>query len=66
MAKVIPIHSEPLIYSIALKHAVYCENSETISNSRPHRCGVCAVRRFCALNPFSTAIRTHPHMPVSV
>ena len=41
MAKAIPIHSEPLIYSITLKLAVYCENCETISNSRPHRCGVC-------------------------
>ena len=41
MPKAIPTHSEPLIVSIPLKIAVYCENCETISNSRPHRCGVC-------------------------
>jgi hypothetical protein len=41
MAKAIPTHSESLILNIPLKLAVYCENCETISNSRPHRCGVC-------------------------
>jgi hypothetical protein len=40
MAKAIPTHSESLIFSIPLKLAVYCENCETISNSRPHRCRV--------------------------
>ena len=40
MAKAIPPHSESLIFSIPLKLAVYCENCETISNSRPHGCRV--------------------------
>ena len=41
MARVIEMHPHPLIYSIPLAQAVYCENCVTISNSRPDRCGVC-------------------------
>jgi hypothetical protein len=41
MAKVVEIRREPLLYSIPLAHAVFCENCVTISNSRPNRCGVC-------------------------
>ena len=41
MAKIIEIRAAPLIYSIPLALAVYCENCVTISNSRPDRCGVC-------------------------
>jgi hypothetical protein len=51
MAKAIPIHSEPLIYSIPLKLAVYCENCETISNSLPHRCGVCHSEAVLRVEP---------------
>ena len=51
MLKVFPIHSEPLICSIPLKLAVYCENCETISNSRPHRCGVCDSEAVLRVEP---------------
>jgi hypothetical protein len=51
MAKAMPIHFEPLIYSIPLKLAVYCENCETISNSRPHRCGVCDSEAVLRVEP---------------
>ncbi len=51
MLKVFPNHSEPLIYSIPLKLAVYCENCETISNSRPHRCGVCDSEAVLRVEP---------------
>ena len=51
MAKAIPIHSEPLICSIPLKLAVFCENCETISNSRPHRCGVCDSEALLRVEP---------------
>ena len=48
MLKVFPNHSDPLIYSIPLKLAVYCE---TISNSRPHRCGVCDSEAVLRVEP---------------
>jgi len=51
MAKAIPPHSESLIFSIPLKLAVYCENCETISNSRPHRCGVCDSESVLRVEP---------------
>jgi hypothetical protein len=41
MGKVMEWTSEPPICSIPLALAVYCVNCNTISNSRPHRCGVC-------------------------
>jgi hypothetical protein len=31
--------------------AVYCENCETISNSRPHRCGVCDSESITRVEP---------------
>ncbi len=66
MAKAIPTHSESSIFSIPLKLAVYCENCETISNSRPHRCGVWVASRFCALNLSSTAVPIRRHMQLIV
>ena len=41
MPKVVEIHTDPAICSIPLHLAVYCEDCNTISNSRPNRCGVC-------------------------
>jgi len=41
MGKVMEWTSEPPIRSIPLPLAVYCVNCNTISNSRPFRCGVC-------------------------
>ena len=51
VAKAIPTHPESLIFSIPLKLAVYCENCETISNSRPHRCGVCDSESVLRVEP---------------
>jgi hypothetical protein len=64
MPRVFPIHSEPLICSIPLKLAVCCENCETISNSRPHRCGVCDSEAVLRVEPSSTAILIRPPMPL--
>jgi hypothetical protein len=41
MPKVVEIRTESAICSIPLHEAIYCENCNTISNSRPYRCGVC-------------------------
>ena len=51
MAKAIPTHSESLIFSIPLKLAIYCENCETISNSRSQRCGVCDTESVLRVEP---------------
>ena len=42
MGKLIEVPPDPPFCSIPLKDAVYCENCNTISNSRPFRCGVCS------------------------
>jgi hypothetical protein len=41
MAKLVEIRAVPLIYSIPLALAFYCENCVKISNSIPDLCGVC-------------------------
>ena len=51
MAKVIELCTEPAICSIPLKQAVYCENCNTISNSRPDRCGVCGSGAVLRVEP---------------
>ena len=51
MAKVIELCAEPAICSIPLKQAVYCENCNTISNSRPYRCGVCGSEAVLRVEP---------------
>jgi hypothetical protein len=51
MAKVIELCAEPAICSIPLKQAVYCENCNTISNSRPYRCGVCGSEAVVRVEP---------------
>jgi hypothetical protein len=51
MAKVIELCAEPAICSIPLNHAVYCENCNTISNSRPYRCGVCGSEAVLRVEP---------------
>ncbi len=51
MAKVIELRAEPIICSIPLRQAVYCENCETISNSRPYRCGVCGSEAVLRVEP---------------
>jgi hypothetical protein len=51
MPKVIEIRTEPAICSIPLRQAVYCENCNTISNSRPYRCGVCGSEAVLRVEP---------------
>jgi hypothetical protein len=41
MAKLLELRAQPVICSIPLEQAIYCVNCNTISNSRPSRCGVC-------------------------
>jgi hypothetical protein len=59
MAKVLEIHTEPAIYSIPLHQAVYCENCNTISNSRAYRCGDCASEAVLRVE----LILNHPDPP---
>jgi hypothetical protein len=51
MAKVLEIPTEPAICSIPLSQAVYCENCNTISNSRRYRCGVCGSEAVLRVEP---------------
>jgi hypothetical protein len=51
MATVVEIRTEPAICSIPLDQAVYCENCNTIANSRPYRCGVCGSEAVLRVEP---------------
>jgi hypothetical protein len=51
MAKVLEIRTQPAICSIPLHQAVYCENCNGISNSRPYRCGVCGSEAVLRVEP---------------
>jgi len=51
MAKVIELYAETAICSIPLQQTVYCENCNTISNSRPYRCGVCGSEAVLRVEP---------------
>jgi len=51
MAKVLEIRTKPAICSIPLSQAVYCENCNTISNSRPYCCGVCGSEAVLRVEP---------------
>ena len=59
MAKVLEICTEPAICSVPLHQAVYCENCNTISNSRLYRCGVCGSEAVLRVEP----ILNHPDPP---
>jgi len=41
MAKLFELPTDRGICAIPLKHAVYCRKCQTVSNSRPHECGLC-------------------------
>lgn len=66
MAKVKELRAQPIICSIPLRQAVYCENCETISNSRPDRCGVCGSESVLRVEPIFNrepdppAVATYP------
>lgn len=49
MRNVQMLRTEPNFVSVPLEHAVYCENCETVSNSRRDRCGVCGSEAILAL-----------------
>jgi len=49
MRKVQMIHTEPDFVSISIDVAVYCENCDTVSNSRRGRCGVCGSEAIVSL-----------------
>jgi hypothetical protein len=49
MVKLTLIRPEPMIISVPLDLAVFCENCQTISNSRGDRCGVCESQAILAL-----------------
>ena len=51
MPKVVVIRTEPAICSIPLHQAIYCENCNTISNSRPYRCEVCGSEAVLRMEP---------------
>ena len=51
MPKAVEIRAEPAICSIPLHQAIYCENCNTISNSRPYRCGVCGSEAVLRVEP---------------
>jgi hypothetical protein len=51
MGKLIELLPDPPFCSIPLKDAVYCENCNTISNSRPFRCGVCSSEAVLRVAP---------------
>jgi len=51
MAKVFEMRRKPAICSIPLQQAVYCETCNTISNSRPYRCGVCGSEAVLRVEP---------------
>ena len=60
MPKVVEIRAEPTICSIPLHLAVYCENCNTISNSRPYRCGVCGSEAVLRVEPI---LNRYPEPP---
>ena len=51
MAKIFELPVQPVICSIPVAQAVYCENCYTISNSRPYRCGVCDSEAVLRVEP---------------
>jgi hypothetical protein len=51
MAKVIEWNRAAPTCIIPLELAVYCVNCNTISNSRPHQCAVCASEAVLRVRP---------------
>jgi len=50
MAKFFELPAEQSICCIPLKHAVYCRACLTVSNSRPHECGLCGSGKIVRLD----------------
>lgn len=51
MAKLFQLPAEQSICCIPLKYAVYCRSCITVSNSRPHSCGMCGSNEVLRLEP---------------
>ena len=49
MRNVRMLRPEPNLISIPLEQAIYCENCETVTNSRRERCGRCGSERVLRL-----------------
>ena len=60
MPKVVEIRTESAICSIPLHQAIYCENCNTISNSRPYRYGVCGSEAVLRVEPI---LNREPDLP---
>jgi hypothetical protein len=50
MAKFFELPADQSICCIPLKHAVYCRACQTVSNSRPHECGLCGSGKIVRLD----------------
>jgi hypothetical protein len=59
MRNVKMIRTEPGLVSVPIERAVFCENCETVSNSKTQRCGVCGSEQIMELAP----LVTHPWDP---
>lgn len=51
MAKLIELPADRGICCIPVKHAVYCQGCQTVSNSRPTKCQLCGSDRVVRLEP---------------
>jgi len=60
MAKVFELPAERSICCIPLKHAVYCRACRTVSNSRPHECGLCGSGKIVRLDGILNGIPDPP------
>ena len=60
MPKVVEIRTERAICSIPLHQAIYCENCNTISNSRLYRCSVCGSEAVLRVEPI---LNPEPDLP---
>jgi hypothetical protein len=49
MRNVRMLRPEPNLVSIPVEQAIYCENCETVTNSRRERCGRCGSKRVLRL-----------------
>jgi hypothetical protein len=51
MAKLFELPTDRGICGIPVKHAVYCQGCQTVSNSRPTQCQLCGSDRVVRLEP---------------
>jgi len=60
MAKLLELPTDRGICAMPLKHAVYCRECRTVSNSRPHECGLCGSGK---VMPLEGILNGHPDPP---